>query len=191
MRLASVVMHRTDDLVALAMPTLERLRELTGETASLHCLLGNERICVAELVSPEPIRMQSDVGRTYPIHAGAAGKAILAWHPDGSSASGCGSVRSRPSTITDAAKLERELERIRQRGYAESESEVVAGAAVARGARARRAATACSLRSTSPARRCAGTAPSAPGIATPSSPRSPRLTSLTAAASPSRIGAER
>jgi IclR family acetate operon transcriptional repressor len=129
MRLASVVMHRTDDLAALSMPTLERLRELTGETASLHCLLGNERICVAELVSPEPIRMQSDVGRTYPIHAGAAGKAILAWQPEVLDRPGLRLAQVTPATITDAAKLRRELERIRQRGYAESESEVVPGAA--------------------------------------------------------------
>ena len=98
-------MQRTDDLVALSMPTLERLRELTGETASLHCLLGNERICVAELVSPEPIRMQSDVGRTYPIHAGAAGKAILAWQPDVLDRLGLRLGKVAPATITDAAKL--------------------------------------------------------------------------------------
>jgi DNA-binding IclR family transcriptional regulator len=127
MRLASVVMHRADDLVALATPTLERLRELTGETVSLHCVLGGERICVAELVSAEPIRMESGVGKTYPLYAGAAGKAMLAWLPDG--IDGIGPlVAVGPSTITDEGELLRELERIRQRGFAVSESEVVAGA---------------------------------------------------------------
>jgi IclR family acetate operon transcriptional repressor len=129
MRLASVVMQRTDDLAALAMPTLERLRDLTGETASLHCLLGTERICVAEIVSLEPIRMQSDVGRTYPIHAGAAGKAILAWHPELLDRPGLKLDQVAPGTVTDPSKLRRELERIRQRGFAESEAEVVVGAA--------------------------------------------------------------
>ena len=51
MRLASVVMNRADDLIAVATPSLERLRDATGETASLHCPLGDDRICVAELVT--------------------------------------------------------------------------------------------------------------------------------------------
>lgn len=129
MRLASVVMHRADDLIAVATPALERLRDVTGETVSLHCQLGAERVCVAELVSPEPIRMESGVGRIYPLYAGAAGKAILAWLPDALE-----SVRQRltavgPATITDADELAAELARIRKRGYATSEAEVVPGAA--------------------------------------------------------------
>ena len=40
-----------------------------------------------------------------------------------------GSASVGPATITDPGALERELERIRERGYAESESEVVPGAA--------------------------------------------------------------
>lgn len=190
MRLASVVMQRTDDLVALAMPTLDRLRELTGETASLHVLLGSERICVAELVSPEPIRMQSDVGRAYPIYAGAAGKAILAWHPGAVERLGLRLVKVGPLTITDAAKLERELERIRQRGYAESESEVVAGAAAlavpvlggSDGVLAAINVAGPSMR-WNRAKRARHRDAVVAEVA--------RLTSLTAAASPSRIGAER
>jgi DNA-binding IclR family transcriptional regulator len=129
MRLASVVMHRADDLIAVAMPSLERLREATGETVSLHCPVGDERVCVAELISAEPIRMESGIGRIYPLYAGAAGKAMLAWLPDALE-----SVRGRltavgPATIVDPPELEAELRRIRKRGYAVSESEVVAGAA--------------------------------------------------------------
>jgi len=111
------------------MPTLERLRMATGETVSLHCRVGDERVCVAELISSEPIRMESGIGRIYPIYAGAAGKAMLAWLPDAYE-----TVRLRldqvgPATITDPAALDSELRRIRKRGYAVSESEVVAGAA--------------------------------------------------------------
>jgi DNA-binding IclR family transcriptional regulator len=129
MRLASVVMHRADDLIAVAMPSLERLRETTGETVSLHCRVGDERVCVAELISAQPIRMASGVGRVYPLYAGAAGKAMLAWLPDALE-----SVRGRlavvgPATIAEPAELDAELRRIRKRGYAVSESEVVAGAA--------------------------------------------------------------
>jgi len=128
MRLASVVMNRADDLIAVATPALERLRDATGETASLHCPLGDDRICVAELVSLEAIRMESGVGRIYPMYAGAAGKAMLAWLPALERKLRTRLVSVGPSTITDPGALESELERIRKRGYAASDSEVVPGA---------------------------------------------------------------
>jgi DNA-binding IclR family transcriptional regulator len=128
MRLASVVMHRADDLIAVATPALERLRDTTGETASLHCPLGDDRICVAELVSLEAIRMESGVGRIYPMYAGAAGKAMLAWLPALERKLRARLVSVGPSTITDPTALESDLGRIRKRGYAASDSEVVPGA---------------------------------------------------------------
>jgi DNA-binding IclR family transcriptional regulator len=128
MRLASVVISRADDLVAVATPGLERLRDVTGETASLHCRIGDARICVAELVSPEPIRMESGVGRIYPMYAGAAGKAMLAFLPALERKLRSQLAAAGPATITDPKALDTELGRIRRRGYATSVSEVVDGA---------------------------------------------------------------
>jgi DNA-binding IclR family transcriptional regulator len=128
MRLASVVIGRADDLIAVATPGLERLRDATGETASLHTRLGDERICVAELVSSEPIRMESGVGRTYPMYAGAAGKAMLAWLPALERSLRRRLVAAGPATITDPDALAAELARIRRRGYATSANEVFVGA---------------------------------------------------------------
>src|ERR1700677_2134812 len=68
MRLANAVMHRTADLVRICTPTLVRLRERTGESAALFCLVGHERLCIAELVSLQPIRMESGIGHVYPLH---------------------------------------------------------------------------------------------------------------------------
>jgi DNA-binding IclR family transcriptional regulator len=79
MRLASAVMYRANDLITIGTPALERLREETGETVSLHTILGEERVCVAEFVSPEPIHMESGVSHVYPLYAGAAGKVLIAW----------------------------------------------------------------------------------------------------------------
>jgi DNA-binding IclR family transcriptional regulator len=128
-RLSSIAMRRSDDLVALLSPTLEEIRNLTGETVSLHCRLGNERVCVTELVAQEPIRMESGIGRSYPIYAGAAGKALLAWLPEVFETIRDNLIQIGPATITDPRDLEAELERIRKRGYAVSESEVVPNAA--------------------------------------------------------------
>lgn len=79
LQLAGSILHGADDLVALVTPALHRLRTITGETTSAHAILGEARVCLAELVSLQPIRMESGVGQVYPLNAGAAGKVLLAW----------------------------------------------------------------------------------------------------------------
>lgn len=76
MRLASIIIQR-DDINAVVLPWLERLRRLTGETAALHWLVDHYRVCTVELESRHLIKMASGVGRRYPLFAGAAGKAII------------------------------------------------------------------------------------------------------------------
>lgn len=128
MRLASVIMHRSEDIAAVVAPALLRLRDETMETTSLHSLVGHERVCITEFVSPHPIRMESRVGRAYPLYAGAAGKAILAWAPELVPQVVRELQPLSPSTITDGKALEKELALIAKRGYAESAGEVIVGA---------------------------------------------------------------
>lgn len=123
MRLARVIVHR-DDIAAIAQPGLEKLRNLTAETVGLHWKVGEMRVCILELPSPEPIRMASGVGRSYPLYAGAAGKAMLAWMPAG--------PRDRvldEATPPRRRALAKELVNIRRLGYAMSVGETTKGAA--------------------------------------------------------------
>ncbi|MES1246621.1 MAG: IclR family transcriptional regulator [Actinomycetota bacterium] len=128
MRLALAVMNRANDLIAVGGPTLERLRALTNETVSLHTILGDERVCIAELVSPEPIRMESGVGHVHPLFAGAAGKVLIAWDDAHVARLPAKLPRIGPSTIATRSELEADLAQVRKRGYATSVNEVVAGA---------------------------------------------------------------
>jgi len=128
MRLSLAVMNRANDLIAVGGPTLERLRALTGETVSLHTFLGDERVCIAELVSPEPIRMESGVGHVHPLFAGAAGKALIAWDEDRVERLPAHLPRVGPNTIATRADLEICVAEVRERGYATSVNEVVVGA---------------------------------------------------------------
>ncbi|HEY4412742.1 MAG TPA: IclR family transcriptional regulator [Gaiellaceae bacterium] len=128
MRLALAIMNRRNDLIAVGGPTLERLRILTGETVSLHTILGEERVCIVELVSPEPIRMESGVGHVHPLFAGAAGKVLIAWNETLVERLPAQLPRIGPSTISTRAELEVDLADVRKRGYATSNNEVVAGA---------------------------------------------------------------
>jgi DNA-binding IclR family transcriptional regulator len=128
MRLASAVMYRANDLITIGTPALERLREETGETVSLHTILGEERVCVAEFVSPEPIHMESGVSHVYPLYAGAAGKVLIAWDQERLARLPDRLPLVGPSTIGSLEELETELAGVRRRGYATSTSEVVSGA---------------------------------------------------------------
>jgi DNA-binding IclR family transcriptional regulator len=135
MRLANAILRR-DDLLTVAQPILAELRKATGETASLHWLVGHERVCLIELVSPHQIRMASGLGQTYPLYAGAPGKAILAWLDKKEVAAVLAAAteklsdrRTKPyPAIPEGTKLAADLERVRKRGYAISVGETVPGA---------------------------------------------------------------
>jgi IclR family transcriptional regulator, KDG regulon repressor len=134
-RLSAVVMERNRGFVQLAAPALERLRDRVGETVSLQTIAAGERICVLEFVSREPIRMESGVGKLYPLYRGAAGKALLAFQPGAFDALVEDVKKGRPlrgfgsNAEIDLDALGAELDVIRARGYATSDSEVIAGAA--------------------------------------------------------------
>jgi DNA-binding IclR family transcriptional regulator len=134
LRLAAVILKRNQHLVELASPSLEALRDLTKETVSLQTVVGDDRICLTEFVSKQPMRMESGVGQVYPLYAGAAGKALLAWLPDRVRAMEeqmADSALLEPvasATICDVAVLSRELDKIRAQGFATSNSEVIEGA---------------------------------------------------------------
>jgi DNA-binding IclR family transcriptional regulator len=134
-RLSAVVMERNRGFVQLAAPALERLRDRVGETVSLQTIAAGERICVLEFVSREPIRMESGVGKLYPLYRGAAGKALLAFQPGAFDSLVEDVKKGRPlrgfgsNAEIDLDALGAELDVIRERGYATSDSEVIAGAA--------------------------------------------------------------
>lgn len=134
MDLAHAVLARSDhsDLVSSALPQMERLRSRTGETVAVHVRIGVERVCLAEFPSRHPLRVARGVGHTAPLHAGAAGKVLLAWLPReqrGALLSATPLRRLTAGTIVETDVLEEELARVRHAGYAVSVGETVEGAA--------------------------------------------------------------
>lgn len=134
LRLAQALFVRCDQdhLLALATPRLETLRELTGETVSLHVPVGASRACIAELVSPQEVRVAMGVGRVYPIYAGATGKALLSGMTDEAVDAALGDretlVLPGSATVITVSRLKRELAAVRRDGYAMSDGAAVAGA---------------------------------------------------------------
>lgn len=114
------------DLRTMARPFLEALAQATGETVHLVVLSGREVVFVDGMESGHALRVTVRTGRLVPAHATSVGKAWLAALPDGRvgelyGPAELGSVTDR--TITDPHVLARELETIRDRGYATSHGE--------------------------------------------------------------------
>lgn len=77
---ANALLRRTD-LVELAGPLARSLRDETGETVTVQVPVGLDRVCVHEAEGVHELRRRVGVGRVVPLHAGASGRAILAFMP--------------------------------------------------------------------------------------------------------------
>ena len=123
--------ERDNLLHRLARPHLEKLARLSGETASLQVVQGDHGLCVDVVESPDPMRLTISPGQSFPLHAGCAGKIILAFR-DGDfierQISKKPLQRYTESTITDPEALRMELSSIRERGIGFSDSEITPGA---------------------------------------------------------------
>jgi len=109
------------ELRAVGRPILTELRDRTGETVHLAVLEGGQVVYVDKLESPGPLRMASMVGRIFPAHSTALGKAMLAFLPTEQVTEILerhGLVRRTANTITDPKRFWAELAAVRARGYA-------------------------------------------------------------------------
>jgi DNA-binding IclR family transcriptional regulator len=83
--------------------------------ATLH---DSQVLVVHHVFRPDDTLQTLDVGSLLPVHATALGKVLLAHHPYVSAALARRElVAFTPATITDHAVLERELVRVRERGW--------------------------------------------------------------------------
>jgi DNA-binding IclR family transcriptional regulator len=91
---------------------------------------GAEMLVVATRESPAMVRAVADVGVRMPMHATAAGKAVLAYLPDATVDSIIAETRLppfTPRTITTPAALKEELQKVRDTGYAVHDEEWTEG----------------------------------------------------------------
>jgi DNA-binding IclR family transcriptional regulator len=66
------------DLVQAALPVMESLRDISGETVALHVRRLSTRICILQVQSEHAVRRVVPVGLTVPLQHGATGAALLA-----------------------------------------------------------------------------------------------------------------
>jgi DNA-binding IclR family transcriptional regulator len=101
---------------------IQRLAEATGESSFLGITANDKAIeYVAKVVSRQDLRIDGELGVERPIHATSVGLALLASRDDAQIEKflkGARLARLTEHTICEPAKLRRELQAIRERGYA-------------------------------------------------------------------------
>jgi DNA-binding IclR family transcriptional regulator len=110
------------DLGAVAEPMMRKVWHETGETVALFVHEGAYRVCIAEMPSAHALSYRRGVGYREKLALGASGRAILAQMGDAEHEAGA------PELKSDIKKYRRELDLIRDRGYAISKNELIEGA---------------------------------------------------------------
>jgi len=112
-----------------AEPVLADLVAAIGETANLAALTSDRAQYVAQIPSPHPMRMFTEVGRVVDLHATGVGKALLAaMAPAKAARIAHGKLPAQTEfTLTTEDELSADLEQIRRRGYALDEQEQAIG----------------------------------------------------------------
>ena len=119
-QLGNAVLERLD-LREVARPHLHALVASTDETATLSAPGERDAITVDFVRSPSSVQSVAQVGRPSVGHATATGKVMLAFGERGQLPEVLEAYTAQ--TITDRAALAAELERVRERGWAQSVGE--------------------------------------------------------------------
>jgi DNA-binding IclR family transcriptional regulator len=130
LHLANVLKEQID-VRAASQQIMRGLAARTGETIQLIIPVGDYGVCVEKADGHEAVRLYSVVGRTVPLHCGAATKVILAFLPDKRTEQLLSRPLQRmtPNTITESKHLREEIQKIRAFGFAFSVEELTMGVA--------------------------------------------------------------
>jgi DNA-binding IclR family transcriptional regulator len=132
-RLSALAFNALHAAVAMAprRSLLEALVQEIGETCQIGTIDGNRIIYLDRVESATwPLQLHLTVGTRVPLHATAIGKLFLALAPLRQRRALLAAVQLTPltpATISDRARLERELESIRRQGFAVDDQEFLAG----------------------------------------------------------------
>ena len=117
------------DLVSLARPTLDAMAVELQLSVKLSVLDQGSALVVLSALAPTTYVVSTQVGRRFPLHAGAASK-VLAAYMDADALSDAlqGKLeRHSAQTITSKTKLRAELAAVRKSGYAFDQGEFANG----------------------------------------------------------------
>jgi len=130
LRLAtSIKQSLKSELVQIAKPHLDDLRDLVNETVGLEVISGDLTVLAYLAEGSRPVRTTTSLGATLPVYSAAGAKAIFAYSPSAhwQSVFDRGVARLTEHTITDPKVYARQLETVRKEGFAVDEEEIDLG----------------------------------------------------------------
>lgn len=112
-----------------AMPLLEHLAEVTGESVNLVVRDGDDGLVVLRAESQQPLRFTQPTGARIPLYCTSTGKVLLAFAGDlNGEVARLGELeRLTPNTITSPRRLLEELTEVRDRQFSVNRSERIPG----------------------------------------------------------------
>jgi IclR family KDG regulon transcriptional repressor len=110
--------HFRRDVKQTAYPFMDRLRKEFNETVNLAVIHNGKLLYLNILESSQPFRMAAVIGSQMPIHTTSLGKSMMAHSRDDEF-----SNLVRSLAPAESRKLKKELEGIRERGYANDHEE--------------------------------------------------------------------
>jgi len=118
------------ELRKIAIPFMRELAKKTRETVYLATLDRDRAICVERIESDLPIRLSINRGESFPLHASATARILMAYLPDTDQNRIIkkGLKKFTKYTITDSQRLRKNLKEIKKQGFALSNQELDLGA---------------------------------------------------------------
>jgi DNA-binding IclR family transcriptional regulator len=127
LRLAGATSARLD-VVQEARPLCKQLAAATGETVNLATLSGNSALYLDQVAGSSALQTHNWVGQHIPLHATSNGKVLMAWLGAAELSDLLGRLPSyTDKTITSKASLRKQLEQVREAGYAVAVDELEIG----------------------------------------------------------------
>jgi len=120
----------SEPVVVAARPVLEEAAHALGETCFLVAARAGRLVVLDKAEGTGFLRAAPRVGSSVPVHATAAGKLFLAFGDAAISAPGESYERFAENTRTQPSELAAEVERARERGFAENCEEWIPGLSV-------------------------------------------------------------
>jgi len=123
--------HRVLPIRDTAIPFMTVLNQALGQHVQLAVREGREVVIVERLSATDAVGLQLQLRSRVPLHASAAGKALLAFAPEAEVDAILHESLPKftPKTMTDPQQLRRSLEQIRSQGYALVHEETQLGVA--------------------------------------------------------------
>ena len=117
------------DVLHVARDDLFRLREATGQPATLSALVESKVVVLEVMQGHAIVNFGTQVGTVLDLHASAHGNVALAFGPDGLMADALAKPLKQwtTHTITSPAALQRAIAQVRERGWAVAPNRVLQG----------------------------------------------------------------